>query len=67
MYFLFVLFVCTIQLEAEAKFVKNTLRQPRKKFNEKGGHTMIIGHSLCGAYTNIVGPRAHIQTFGMFV
>ena len=52
-------------MEAEAKFVKNTLRTPRKTLKGEGGHTMIVGHSLGGAYTNIVGPRAHIPTFAL--
>ena len=36
-------------MEAEAKFVKNTLRTPRKTLKGEGGHTMIVGHSLGGA------------------
>ncbi len=53
------------ELLAEVRQVKADLRAPPARFGAPGGTTMIVGHSLGGCYTNIVGALGEIPTFAL--
>jgi hypothetical protein len=51
------------ELLAELKTVRDGQRRRAAHQGEPGGETMIIGHSLGGAYASIVGSLAEVPTF----
>jgi hypothetical protein len=51
------------ELLREVKHVTGGRRLPRTSQDSPGGQTMIVGHSLGGAYANIVGVLGEIPTF----
>ena len=49
----------------EVKEVRNGLRKKPSRSGEKGGQVLIVGHSLGGAYAQIVGALGEIQTMSL--
>jgi len=52
-----------LELLAELEKTKNGKRKMPARSGDAGGTTMIIGHSLGGAYASIVGSIAKVPTF----